>query len=135
MSAPIVRAIRARADRVRFVRHGNPLYRSLESWDVDLDNGGEFSVLLGSENIAPLDGVPDYRWHLSIGGSSVERVPAWNEFVAIAHRVRPGVPFAIPLPPRSWWLNENEYVLHAWETHDANLVEHWRANPRPSEPT
>lgn len=134
MTAPRVIALRARDDRVRFVRRDNPMYRSLDAWDVDLDNGGQFSVLLGSEDISRSD-VPDFRWHISIGGSTIERVPAWNEFVAITHRVRPGIMFSIPLPPRSVWLNENEYVLHAWEVHDDALAANWRSNPRPSEPT
>lgn len=135
MTAPRVKALRARADRVRFVKRDNPMYRSLDAWDVDLDNDGVFSVLLGSENIAPLGGMPDYRWHISIGGSSIERVPTWNEFVAITHRIRPGVMFCLPLPPRNVWLNENEYVLHAWEIDDPTLADNWRRNPIVSEPT
>lgn len=132
-----VAALRARADRAKFVRSGEPwdADRKLEAWDVDLDNGAVFSVLLGWEPVTPPRAAPDYRWHLSVGGSSIERVPAWNEFVAIAHRLRPGVMFCIPLPPRSVWLNENEYVLHAWELHDETLAASWRANPRVSEPT
>lgn len=131
----MIRALRARTDRAKLVISAeprNPL-RKLEGWDVDLDTGEGFSVLVGYEPVSLPSQVPDYRWHISIGGP--ERVPAWNEFVAIAHRLRPGVMFCLPLPPRSFWLNENEYVLHAWEIRDDNLTASWRSNPSVKAPT
>lgn len=68
----------------------------------------------------------DERWHVSI--SALERVPSWNEIAHTLHALRPGVPFVLGVPPRSWWLNVHPYVLHAWETKDWNLIEQWRAN-------
>lgn len=68
----------------------------------------------------------DERWHVSI--SAQDRVPTWNEIAHTLHALRPGVPFVLGVPPRSWWLNVHPYVLHAWETKDWSLIGQWRAN-------
>jgi hypothetical protein len=73
------------------------------------------------------DGSPDYRWHLSI---SQERhpgeVPLWRALVAIAHKIRPGVPFIVGIPPEGQWMNVHPGVLHVVEVHDPNLTSQWQ---------
>jgi len=68
--------------------------------------GQEFHVLTSRDEIEP----GDIRWHLSISGQ--RNVPPWDVMVAIAHAARPGVCFVIGVPPRSWWMNCHENVLH-----------------------
>ena len=75
----------------------------------------------------PCPGDRELRWHLSV--AHMDRVPCWEELVDAAHNLRPGVVFVLGLPPRSWWLNFDERVLHLWEVRDGPLVESWRANP------
>lgn len=73
------------------------------------------------------------RWHISV--SCADRVPTWAEMRDAVHDLRPGVMFSIGIPPRSMWLNEHEFVLHAWETVDEALFEDARANQRGDTPT
>jgi hypothetical protein len=73
------------------------------------------------------------RWHLSISADG--RLPTWDEIVETAHALRPGVPFVMGVPPRSWWMNIQPYTLHLWETHDAPLVDEWRQNSRGDVPS
>ena len=54
------------------------------------------------------------------------RIPTWEEVVATAHELRPGIPFVIGIPPRSWWMNIHPHVLHLYETRDPHLVQAWR---------
>lgn len=75
----------------------------------------------------------ELRWHVSISGP--ERVPTWSEVAAALHELRPGVPFVMGVPPRSWWMNVHSDVLHAWETTDALLIDQWRANRRGDAPS
>jgi hypothetical protein len=75
----------------------------------------------------------DERWHLSV--SAEERVPTWDEMAAACHALRPGVPFVLGVPPRSWWLNIHPYVLHAWETKDRAMLAQWRANAKGHTPS
>jgi hypothetical protein len=75
----------------------------------------------------------DERWHVSI--AAADRVPTWNEIAHTLHSLRPGVPFVLGVPPRSWWMNVNPYVLHAWETKDWNLIEQWRHESHGHTPT
>ena len=82
---------------------------------------GELMALVGRE---PL-GEDDRRWHISI--SRPDRVPSWDEMVSAVHELRPGVVFAIGIPPRSWWINVHEHTLHLWELHDDALVDQWRS--------
>lgn len=88
------------------------------------------SVLMGRE---PFPDDPRPRWHVSIQHD--ERVPSWNEVTEVLHHVRPGVPFVLGVPPRSWWMNVHERVLHAWETRDRPLIESWRQNATGHTPT
>lgn len=123
--------VRRRPDReaLMLATQGNEVL----SWDADADDGEGLSVLLGYEPVYDQAGEADYRWHLSIAGTT--RVPRWDEMVSLAHALRPGVMFCIPLPPRSFWLNEHELCLHVWEVKDAALEQSWRANPHVSPPT
>lgn len=61
--------------------------------------------------------------------------PQWNHLVAVIHHMRPGVVFAVPLPPLSWWLNEHPHCLHVWEVKDDNLVKCWKLDGRGDKPT
>lgn len=79
-------------------------------------------ALLGRE---PAGGEETPRWHLSVAHE--DRIPTWEELVDAAHALRPGVAFCMGLPPRSWWLNYDERVLHLWEIRDAHLIDQWRA--------
>lgn len=85
------------------------------------------SAMVGRERWA--DGTR--RWHVSLrfGNPGVSgRVPSWDELVDALHALRPGVPFVIGVPPRSWWMNVHPDVLHAWETRDQGLINEWRQN-------
>ena len=75
----------------------------------------------------------DPRWHISI--QHKDRVPNWDELVDAAHRLRPGVVFAIGIPPRSWWINVHPHVLHLHELHDTALIEQWRFEGQGHTPT
>jgi hypothetical protein len=75
----------------------------------------------------------DERWHVSI--TAADRVPTWNEIAHTLHALRPGVPFVLGVPSRSWWMNVNPHVLHAWETKDWNLIEQWRHESQGHTPT
>jgi hypothetical protein len=78
-------------------------------------------ALVGREPVGDPD---DLRWHISLAHE--ERVPTWDEFASAMHELRPGVPFVIGVPPRSWWMNYDDRVLHGWETKDEHLIEQWR---------
>jgi hypothetical protein len=74
-------------------------------------------------------GNDDVRWHISVryGDPGINgRVPTWEEIVQTAHELRPGVPFVVGVPPRSWWMNVHPDVLHLVETRDQALIESWR---------
>lgn len=91
--------------------------------------GKLLEALVGRESIA--DGDP--RWHISIRAHG--RVPSWDELVDAAHELRPGVVFCMPMPPRSWWINVHEHVLHLWEIRDANLERQWEGERLGQVPT
>jgi hypothetical protein len=73
------------------------------------------------------------RWHISVSGPG--RVPTWDELVEAAHALRPGVPFTMGVPPRSWWMNVHPHVLHMWESRDRGLIDEWQTNAQGHEPT
>lgn len=83
------------------------------------------TALMGREPIAR----DDTRWHISVRyGDPGEngRIPTWDELVATAHELRPGVAFSVGIPPRSWWLNHHPHVLHLYETRDPHLLAQFR---------
>lgn len=85
-------------------------------------------ALVGRE---PWPGDPDPRWHISLryGERGRDgRVPSWDELVESVHALRPGVPFVVGIPPRSWWMSIHPDVLHAWETRDKPLIAEWKRN-------
>jgi hypothetical protein len=84
------------------------------------------SVIITRDDLSlDYDDESDPRWHLSMVGPS--RVPTWNEMSNACHALRPGVPFVMGIPPRSWWINVHDDCLHAWEVKDPNLTDQWRA--------
>lgn len=91
---------------------------------------GPLAALVGRE---PIGGVGEPRWHVSV--QHRDRIPTWDELVGAAHDLRPGVVFAIGVPPRSWWLNAHPNVLHLWETRDEGLVAEYRLNARGDRPS
>jgi hypothetical protein len=93
------------------------------------------TALVGHEPTGP-DGRK--RWHVSIRYGDPGhngRVPLWDELVTAAHELRPGVPFVLGIPPRSWWMNVHPHVLHIWETFDQDLIEQWREERQGDAPT
>lgn len=91
---------------------------------------GRLSILLSRDEIAP----GDTRWHLSIAGQD-NQVPAWNELVELAHKLRPGVVWVVGIPPREWWLNVHEGCLHLWQLDDPALEDQWRSERQGHTPT
>lgn len=91
---------------------------------ADMPDGTRYSVIVAREPVP--SAMPDYRWHVSVAGE--DDVPPWRDLVAIGHRIRPGVPLVVGVPPRSMWMSVHEHCLHLWETKDHALVEEWRAN-------
>src|SRR5215831_13463101 len=112
-----------------------PHSRDVHAFEARLDTRA-YSVILSRDPVGPVgrhraralevfggvqneDDLLDFRWHLSIAGTRA--VPRWSDITAITHRLRPGVPFVIGVPPRSWWINVHEHCLHLWEIRDENL--------------
>lgn len=91
------------------------------------------TAIVGREPVGPDYDDPDPRWHISV--SRPDRVPTWEEMVAAAHELRPGVCFVIGVPPKSWWLNVHPNCLHLWELRDTNLINQWRSERRGDQPT
>jgi hypothetical protein len=73
------------------------------------------------------------RWHVSVQHQN--RVPNWDELVATAHELRPGVCFVIGVPPRSFWINVHPHVLHLYEVDDEPLTRQWMAERQGHTPT
>jgi hypothetical protein len=95
------------------------------------------TALVGHEPMGEYE-TDDKRWHISLryGDPGIDgRVPTWDELASAAHELRPGVVFCIGVPPRSWWINVHEHVLHLWELRDENLIERWRQERLAMEPT
>jgi hypothetical protein len=108
---------------------------SAEDFDWPLPHiyeGDGFSALVGREYCGGRKSDP-LRWHISVRGPG--RIPTWEELVEIGHQLRPGVFFVVMVPPRSWWLNVHEHVLHLWQVNDDALVEEARANAMRHAPT
>ena len=92
---------------------GTPLPRAFRK--------GPLTALVGREPVGPER--LDFRWHISLSASG--RVPSWEELSAAAHELRPGVAFAVGVPPQSWWINVHRHTLHLWELRDEALLEQW----------
>jgi hypothetical protein len=95
---------------------------------------GQLFALVSRDEIA----AADWRWHISVRYGELGdngRVPLWDELVETGHALRPGVPFVVGVPPRSWWINVHPHVLHLYETRDANLVEQWRSERKGDRPS
>lgn len=75
----------------------------------------------------------DLRWHISVKADG--RIPTWEEVVQTAHELRPGVVFCVGVPPRSWWMNVHEHVIHLWEVRDEMLIQEYRVNATGQAPT
>lgn len=104
------------------------------AWSVN-HLGRTFSVLLTRDDLtAGTNGLPDWRWHLSIAGLDME-VPEWATIAAVAHEVRPGIAFAMGVPPKSWWINVHPGTLHLHELKDENLIASWRMQRRGDRPS
>lgn len=88
-----------------------------------------FKYIVSIDEITP----GDKRWHVSVSGQ--DRVPHWNEFVAVVHHLRPGVVFCVPMPPASMWINSQHYTLHVWEIKDTNLIDQWQFEGKGDTPT
>jgi hypothetical protein len=101
----------------------------IESLPPVVWTNGKLDAFVSRDPIRP----DDPRWHISVRGP--DRVPTWDELVGAAHSLRPGVVFCVPMPPRSWWINVHEDVLHLWEIRDANLEGQWEAEALGHEPT
>lgn len=92
------------------------------------------SAMVGREPVGPhVEALEDLRWHISMRAR--DRIPTWEELVEAAHQLRPGVVFCVPLPPRTWWINVHEHVLHIWEVRDTNLVNQWKSERTGDRPT
>ena len=91
-------------------------------------------AMLGREPYAK----DDWRWHISLRSGIPGRdgrPPTWDELVDTAHALRPGVPFVVGIPPRSFWMNIHPHVLHMVETKDQAMLEQWRHNAMGQQPT
>lgn len=101
--------------------------------DPALDDLAIYSVLLSRDPIHQPGNPPDVRWHLSVAGQY--DVPPWSHLVAIGHRLRPGVPMVVGVPPRSWWMSVHPHCLHLWESKDHTLLEQWQAEANGAVPS
>ncbi len=109
----------------------------VETWRVEID-GLAYKALISRDDLTlGMRREPDPRWHISVSRFDEPTGPVvpWDVLVAVVHELRPGVPFAIGLPPASQWINTVGGVLHAYEIHDDNLTEQWRFEGRGDRPT
>lgn len=135
----------ARAARRRAERESDSPWQRDHEWEASVraQAGGEWDgeapccyrkgLLAAIVTRDRLRGDPLPRWHISV--SHRDRVPSWEELAAAAHALRPGVPLAVGVPPRSWWINVHPHVLHLWELRDEALIAAWRDERRGDEPS
>lgn len=84
-----------------------------------------YCMIISQDELAPAD----WRWHVSVSRErdyGSDDVPVWRDLRDLVWWARPGVMFAVPLPPKTLWMNENPNVLHAIEIRDAVLEDSWR---------
>lgn len=115
-------------------RHSAPV-EAAQYWEAQKplgEDGKPLSAFLTRDNIAAGDDF-DPRWHISVNGGG--RIPRWDELASAAHALRPGVVFVAGVPPRSWWINVHEHVLHLWEMRDDALAGQWRSERSDMAPT
>jgi hypothetical protein len=109
----------------------------LRAWTARV-HGRPYRVYQSRDPIGEIaGGAPDLRWHLSVShrDGRADDVPPWRDLVAIAHAARPGIPFIVGVPPRSWWINAHGGVLHLVETRDENLINQWRREAKGHTPS
>lgn len=93
---------------------------------LDID-GVEHMALMSRDEVD----AGTFRWHISLSISEHspdygKDVPIWRNLVAVAHTLRPGVCFCVPVPPESQWYNCHPGVLHVYELGDPSLERHFR---------
>lgn len=93
---------------------------------------GMLAAMMSRDDVSS-DRSGDLRWHISL--QHQDRVPGWQELSMAGHELRPGVVFCVGVPPKSWWINVHENVLHLWELRDEALVGQWRFEGRGDQPT
>lgn len=111
-------------------KHPHP--ETVETWALLVD-GKEYHAIVSRDPVGVGRKIPDDRWHISV--SAKNEVPPWQVMAAVGHELRPGVPFVIGVPPKSWWINVHEFTLHLWELKDQNLLDQWRSERRGDGPT
>lgn len=111
---------------------GEPAGIPLNAERIYLRIDGELhQALLSRDEVPPGN---ESRWHISLSKAEhledpdCHDVPTWRDLVAVVHQLRPGVTFAVGIPPRNMWMNHNPNVLHAWEIRDPGLEEAFRVN-------
>jgi hypothetical protein len=87
---------------------------------------GNLVALVGREPVG-LDADP--RWHLALAADG-DRDPTLEEFICATSSLRPNVPFAVAIPPSSWFLQVRPRVFHAWEYRDAAIRVQWQGDSR-----
>lgn len=66
------------------------------------------------------------RFHLSV--SHRDRIPTWGELGFARDCLLPlDVWLMVPHPPREYWMNYCDRVLHLWEFRDATLIRSFKA--------
>lgn len=134
------RAARRRAERSGELSPWRPdheweasVRQAVGEWDGEPPRCYRKGLLAAIVTRDRLRGDPLPRWHISV--SHRDRVPTWEEMAEAAHELRPGVPLAIGVPPRSWWVNVHDHVLHLVELRDEPLVASWRDERRGDRPS
>lgn len=112
--------VRGQADRYAIDMEGTEELTCYKAWC----DTRAYTVIVSRDRIDRPGQAPDGRWHISVAGERA--VPRWADFVAIAQKLRPGVMFCVPMPPRQFWLNVDPRVLHVWEIKDPALERQWR---------
>jgi hypothetical protein len=71
-------------------------------------------------------GRPNGYWHISV--SHPERDPTWEEIKHVQNELKPGVFFAMPMPPKEWWMSIAKRCYHLFEVKDEVLIRMWKAS-------
>lgn len=73
-------------------------------------------------------GVGDLRWHISV--SCERRDPTWEELKHIQNRLKPGIFFCVPMPPKEHWMSVHEHAFHLEEVKDPASIAQWKREGR-----